>query len=433
MHADPTYTPLYDPSSDVYGPYGLFGRTKRVEEVRLPMTRSDGVVTFSGLLHVDTGLPHGYGARTVVSTPVLPQDKLLLELTVRFNCSPRIVHALCIHCVVHGELIVECRNVLICGNWINGVPNGRCTERISVTVRRKDQRDDLFSLSSVTKHGQLAQGVFVGTISVTRSTDCASWTESVDDARSGRRDVVSPPCEEMIETVTRGLREFCESCGCAHQQLPGTSPARGLLGLDSKIKKQPLRLNLTTVNTRSENITSARNLIANETLSERANSGAGKAQARTPYGRSDDQSIAKTLSSRTHQDPTSPSSTSLTPHPANGSVKRTAWMRLSEQHSSRRSASRPNHNHEITVGQEVVVFVDRREVRGVVQFIGHSCGRNAFPRGSTIVGVRSHVASPSFHNGTLNGIFYFATDPHHGVIAGIDDVQASATARLPFT
>eukprot|EP01064_Diplonema_japonicum_P027492 TRINITY_DN3987_c0_g3_i1.p1 TRINITY_DN3987_c0_g3~~TRINITY_DN3987_c0_g3_i1.p1 ORF type:complete len:313 (+),score=51.51 TRINITY_DN3987_c0_g3_i1:53-991(+) len=73
------HDPVYNETSPIYGEYGLFENSKRQIDVQYP------TAVFTGLVHSKTGLPHGYGVKRY------------------FN-----------------------GNILECGHWINGAPNGEC-------------------------------------------------------------------------------------------------------------------------------------------------------------------------------------------------------------------------------------------------------------------------------------------------------------------
>ncbi|KAJ9455710.1 hypothetical protein DIPPA_29256 [Diplonema papillatum] len=122
--------PLFDPNSPMYGPYSIFRMSSRSEN----LAYHDCV--FTGLVHPVTGLAHGYGTK------------------------------------LHNN-----GNSMICGQWVNGVPNG---ESLFVSANKDEYRG---SWLNGAKHGR----------GVLRKANGAVLEEVYDQGVRTSRKVVKEP------------------------------------------------------------------------------------------------------------------------------------------------------------------------------------------------------------------------------------------------
>lgn len=213
----PAYDELFDPSSNVYGPFGRFARSSSVENVRL--TRPSGTpgsdahgtsVMFSGLLHRDTGLPHGYGTRTTTQSASAnhPTVRDALRVNPQFE-----QFASKVNFVVSSVLTVAL--------WINGEPNGKGMERVTVSGTLHLDGDGA-SFRDAPGQARLADRddaqSFVATV-------CTWLYEGVwsDGRRSGRgilSCVTNGSVDEVEYSAETGARVHCTNVAPPHPVAP---------------------------------------------------------------------------------------------------------------------------------------------------------------------------------------------------------------------
>ena len=371
---------LFDKDSPVYGPFGPFGRS--VFNDAIPLAPH---CWFTGLLHRETGQPHGYGTKTTTITH---------SAEVGFRKVNDVLPDICRTCFADGTLIAETSSTITCGRWVNGVPHGPVHERSSLTVKMVPSS---VLVSAVCFDGSLVDGVRHGEAHVCSMLDNNVYDDVYEHGKRIKRTLVGDVGNEQSGHVHELLRKL--TAVCPHRAAT-LSPQQRRSFLP-RASPRPL------------------------TLSPESN---GLSPA--PSGRSTSRSLAhsaKRSTSVSEQqirfvDPLTPPPAMASP----GALHRVSPRRV---RCKRQPTDRQRLATGVHCGQHVVAVVDREDRPGVIMYVGPKL--HGDKRGE-VVGICADASVCGAHNGTVGGFQYFVCESGRGLLVPAVSVFPDS-ARRPFT